>query len=157
MEMSNYDDYKIAEKLLREIQLLEDEVEVQAYINGLWVRHYHTLKKAIESEVPGSVISDAVQSGVKESPSWEDVSDWLHEAKKAESEFFERIEPDILDSSDVQRLKSEINFLKGVIRALLSTREMKLETILSGYKEWNTEVNREISELLELNNLASDG
>lgn len=142
---------KVVRKLLKEIRQLEEEVETQAYINGLWVRYHQTLKQLIDSAYSDTPLADAVKESVKESSSWEDVKDWLNEAKRAESEFFERIGPDIEEPSDLRHLKSEVNFLKGVIRSLLSTREMKLETIISGFKSWNQEVNEEINELLKHN------
>ena len=40
----------VVQKLLKEIKLLEEEVETQAYINGLWVRYNQTLKQVIDSE-----------------------------------------------------------------------------------------------------------
>lgn len=141
----------VVQKLLKEIKLLEEEVETQAYINGLWVRYNQTLKQVIDSEYSDTPLAEAVRESIKEGKSWEDVKEWLIEAKKAETEFFERIEPDIDQLSDLKQLRSEVNFLKGVIRSLLSTREMKLESILCGYRNWNQELNTEIEELLKSN------
>ncbi|NLL14022.1 MAG: hypothetical protein GX267_11505 [Fibrobacter sp.] len=141
----------VVQKLLKEIKLLEEEVETQAYINGLWVRYNQTLKQVIDSEYSDTPLAEAVRESIKEGESWEDVKEWLIEAKKAETEFFERIEPDIDQLSDLKQLRSEVNFLKGVIRSLLSTREMKLESILCGYRNWNQELNTEIEELLKNN------
>lgn len=141
----------IVQKLLKEIKLLEEEVETQAYINGLWVRYNQTLKQVIDSECSDTPLAEAIRESIKESKSWEDVKEWLTEAKRAETEFFERIKPDIDQLSDLKHLKSEINFLRGVIRSLLSTREMKLESIISGYRNWNQEVNTEIEDLLKSN------
>lgn len=142
---------KVVKKLLKEIKQLEEDVETQAYINGLWVRYHQTLKHLIDSEYSDTPLADAVKESIKESCSWEDIKDWLIEAKKAESEFFERIGSDIDEPSDLHQLKTEVNFLKGVIRSLLSTREMRLESIISGYKNWNQEVNEEIKALLKHN------
>ncbi len=142
---------KIVQKLLKEIKQLEEEVETQAYINGLWVRYNQTLRQVIDSEYSDTPLADAVRESIKEGNSWEDVKEWLTEAKRAESEFFERIKPDIEQISDLKQLKSEVNFLKGVIRSLLSTREMKLESIICGYRDWNEEVSAEIEELLKRN------
>ncbi len=147
----------LVQKLLKEIKLLEEEVETQAYINGLWVRYNQTLKQVIDSEYSDSPLADAVRESIKEGKSWEDVKEWLVEAKKAETEFFERIKPDIDQLSDLKQLKSEINFLRGVIRSLLSTREMKLESIICGYRNWNQEVNTEIEELLKSNGFYCEG
>lgn len=141
----------LVQKLLKEIKLLEEEVETQAYINGLWVRYNQTLRQVIDSEYSDTPLAEAVRESIKEGKSWEDVKEWLVEAKKAEIEFFERIKPDIDQLSDLKQLKSEINFLRGVIRSLLSTREMKLESIICGYRNWNQEVNNEIEELLKNN------
>lgn len=154
--MENSDMNNIVEKLLREIKQLEDEVEAQAYINGLWVRYHQTLKQLIDTAYSDTPLADAVKESIKESISWEDVRDWLTEAKKAESEFFERIKSDFEQPSDLHKLKTEINFLKGVIRSLLSTRQMKLESIISGYRNWNQEVNEEIDTLLKRNGLVCD-
>lgn len=147
---------KIVRKLLKEIKQLEEDVETQAYINGLWVRYNQTLRQVIDSEYSDTPLADAVRESIKEGRSWEDVKDWLIEAKKAESEFFERIKPDIEQPSDLKQLRSEVNFLKGVIRSLLSTREMKLESIISGYRNWNKEVDDEIDELLKNNGFTCD-
>jgi hypothetical protein len=147
----------IVQKLLKEIKLLEEEVETQAYINGLWVRYNQTLKQVIDSEYSDTPLAEAVRESIKEGKSWEDVKEWLTEAKRAEREFFERINPDIDQLMDLKQLKSEINFLRGVIRSLLSTREMKLESIICGYRNWNQEVNTEIEELLKSNGFYCEG
>lgn len=141
----------IVQKLLKEIKLLEEEVETQAYINGLWVRYNQTLKQVVDSEYSDTPLAEAIRESIKEGKSWEDVKEWLIEAKKAETEFFERIKPDIEQLSDLKQLKSEINFLRGVIRSLLSTREMRLESIICGYRNWSQEINTEIEELLKNN------
>jgi len=107
-------------------------------------------------EYSDTPLAEAVRESIKESKSWEDVKEWLTEAKRAETEFFERIKPDIDQISDLKQLKSEINFLKGVIRSLLSTREMKLESIICGYRNWNQEVNTEIEEMLKSNGFYCD-
>ena len=147
----------IVQKLLKEIKLLEEEVETQAYINGLWVRYNQTLKQVIDSEYSDTPLAEAVRESIKEGKSWGDVKEWLTEAKRAEREFFERINPDIDQLMDLKQLKSEINFLRGVIRSLLSTREMKLESIICGYRNWNQEVNTEIEELLKSNGFYCEG
>lgn len=145
---------RLVKKLLKEIRLLEEEVEAQAYINGLWIRFYTTMKKLVNKQYPDSALEEVVDSAVKESSSWEDIWGWIGEAKEAERQFFERVEDDLQDSSDLYRLKTEVDFLKGVVRALLSTREMRLESILTGYTDWNSEVGKEISDLLQQNGMA---
>lgn len=152
--MENHDlSEEIISKLQKEIQLLEDEVEIQAYISGLWIRYFKTMKALVESKYPHTPLSEIVSWAAKESDSWEDVSQWLNEAKEAEKLFFERIEPDISSNTDLNNLRSEVNFLKGVVRSLLSTRETKLESFISEYKNWNKEINIEIDSLLHQNKL----
>ncbi|NLW32664.1 MAG: hypothetical protein GXY77_14545 [Fibrobacter sp.] len=152
--MENYDfSEETIVKLKKEIQLLEDEIEIQAYISGLWIRYFKTMKAFVESKYSDTPLAEIVSLAAKESDSWEDVSQWLNEAKEAEKQFFERIEPDIPDSTDLEHLRIEVNFLKGVIRALLSTRETKLESFIGEYKNWGKEIDNEIENLLNQNNL----
>jgi hypothetical protein len=156
MQNNNFDQDALIEKMQKEIKFLEEEVEMQAYVSGLWVRYHNTMKKLINTEHSGTPLAEAVNSSIMEGNSWEDIWNWISEAKKSEKEYFERIESDIENPSDLKSLKTEVDFLKGVIRALLSTREMKLESVLIGYKEWNSELSKEICELLEHNGLVSD-
>lgn len=143
----------LVEKLRREIKLLEEDVETQAYISGLWIRYFNAMKAYVRKECPGTALADIVNSAIMESSNWEDISIWLKEAKEAEEQFFERVKDDFPEESDVRKLKKEIDFLKGVVRALLSCRETRLESLLKGYRNWNLELSDEIRELLEANGL----
>lgn len=144
---------EIIAKQKREIEFLEKEVEMQAYISGLWIRYFKPLKAFVQSNYPNTTLEEIINSAVKESESWEDISEWVNEAREAEKQFFERIEPDIPDKTDVARLRTELNFLKGVVRALLSTRETKLESYLMEFKNWDNQIIEEIKSMLNKNNL----
>ena len=135
-------------KLASEVKFLEQEVEMQAYVSGLWVRYFNTIKQVVNREFPESRLADMVNSTIKESSSWEDVWEWLDDAKKAEQQFFETVKEDVEKETDVNRLRTEVNYLKGIVRALLSTRETRIEKLLNGYIDWNSEVDREIEVLL---------
>lgn len=140
--------------LLKEINLLEEDVEMQAYINGLWVKHFSTIKEFVNKEYPGSRLSDLINSSIGESSSWEDEWEWLENAKRSEREYLEKtdlIKPG--KSSDIQTIKAENNYLRGIIRALLSKRLTRLEQILIGYVDWNRDLINEIEELLNTSGL----
>lgn len=146
-------DDTLVEKLNKEIKMLEEDVETQAYISGLWIRYFKAMKVYVNKEHPGTALADIVNSAIMESSSWEDVGIWLQDAKQAEKHFFEKVQEDVSDEADIHRLRTEIDFLKGVVRALLSTRENKLESLLSGYKNWKLELRNEIKELLDVSGL----
>ncbi|MDO5577643.1 MAG: hypothetical protein Q4F84_11260 [Fibrobacter sp.] len=140
-------------KMKKEIEFLEKEVEMQAYISGLWLRYFRPLKSFVETNYPDTPLEEMIESAVMESDSWEDISEWVEEAREAERQFFERIEPYISDKTDAVSLRTEINFLKGVVRALLSTRETRLESYISEFKDWKKDVSTEIKSMLKNNNL----
>ncbi|NLG17944.1 MAG: hypothetical protein GX556_11495 [Fibrobacter sp.] len=146
-------DDTLIQKLNKEIKLLEEDVETQAYISGLWIRYFKAMKVYVNKEHPGTALADIVNSAIMESSSWEDVGIWLNDAKQAEKDFFEKVQDDVSDEADVHRLRTEVDFLKGVVRALLSTREIKLESLLSGYKNWKLELRNEIKDLLDVSGL----
>lgn len=143
--------------LLKEIKILEEDVEMQAYINGLWVRHMTAIKELVNKEYPNSRLSDLINSSIQQSESWEDAFDWLENAKTSEQQFLEKAENlKTPQGEDLQKIRAENHYLKGVIRALLSTRLSRLERILIGYIDWNHDLVNEIEELILQSGLMID-
>jgi hypothetical protein len=143
--------------LLKEIKILEEDVEMQAYINGLWVRHMTAIKELVNKEYPNSRLSDLINSSIQQSESWEDAFDWLENAKDSEQQFLEKSDDQMPPKSDdMQKVRAENHYLKGVIRALVSTRLSRLERILIGYIDWNRDLIDEIEDLILQSGLIYD-